>query len=129
MSDHSIVYDLQYPGNGTLECHAAPDAVCRAVWNCDCETIHDFHVVDGQPHHFSTWESFWEDDQVRGHHVGKFDPDECHLRVWHEESEESVTGTVRVTVEPEWHGDYYTFKAVTAELANPTTRSPEGATS
>lgn len=117
MSDHSIVYDLQYPGNGTLECHAAPDAPCRAVWDCGCEFFHDYHVVDGKPHHSTDYDGIG----AAGHHVGHFDPDECSLIPWHEGSDEDVSGTVRVAVEPEWQMDYVEFKAVSAELANTTT--------
>ena len=123
MSDHSIVYDLQYPGNGELECHASSDAPCRAVWDCDCESIYGFHVVDGAPHHFSTYDDV---AAVRGHHVGRFDPGHCTIRDWHENSEEDVTGTVRVAVDPSWEDDCYAFESVSAELAT-TTRSPEGA--
>lgn len=117
MSDHTITYDLQYPGNGTLECHAAPDAVCRAVFDCECERFHDYHVVDGVPHHFGTYDDGYT---VRAHHVGRFDPDECALIPWHENSDEDVSGNVRVTVEAEWLEEYVEFHAVSAELANPT---------
>lgn len=115
MSDHAIVYDLQYPGNGTLECAAAPDAPCRAVWDCDCESIYDYHVHEDQPHHYSTW----DDEQVRGHHIGYFNPGACTIREWHENSDEDVAGTVRVQVDPSWEGDFYTFRAVTAEVVEP----------
>lgn len=121
MSDHTITYDLQHPGNGELECHAAPDAVCRAVFDCECERFHDFHVVDGVPHHYDTYEDGFT---VRAHHVGRFDPDECALIPWHDGSDEDVSGTVRVTVEPDWREDYVEFNAVSAEVT--TTRSPEG---
>lgn len=127
MSDHTITYDLQHPGNGEMECLATPDAPCRAVWDCGCESIYGYHVAEGVPHHFSTYDG--DEVQVRGHHVGRFDPDHCNIRDWHENSEEDVTGTVRVAVDPSWEHDYYVFEAVSAELANPTTRSPEGATS
>ena len=116
MSEHTINYDLQHPGNGEMECLAAPDAPCRAVWDCDCESVYDFHVVDGQPHHYSR-----DDDglTVRGHHVGHFDPDHCTIRDWHENSEEDVTGTVRVAVNPSGEHDYYVFEAVSAEVYKP----------
>lgn len=125
MSDHSIVYDLQRPANGTLECHAAPDAMCHAVFDCDCEGWHDFHVVNGVPHHYSTYDDGYT---VRTHCAGRFDPGECHLREWHENSDEDVTGEVRVSVKADWCTDYVVFHATAAELSN-TTRSPEGATS
>ena len=117
MSDHAINYDLQYPGNGEMECLAAPDAPCRAVWGCACESIYDYHVADGVPHHFSTY--LGDDVQVRGHHVGRFDPDHCTIRDWHENSEEDVIGTVRVAVDPSWEPDYYVFEAVSAEVYKP----------
>ena len=123
MSDHSIIYDLQYPGNGELECHAAPDAVCHAIFDCDCEVFHDFHVVDGAPHHYSTYD---DGLTVRAHHVGRFDAEECNLRTWHENSDEDVAGKVRVYVKEEWSADYVEFHATAADLANPT-QSPEGA--
>jgi len=121
VSDHSIVYDLQRPGNGDLECNAAPDSICHAVFDCDCEAYYGFHVVDGVPHHFTDYDGIG----AAGHHVGRFNPDECALVTWHENSDEDVTGTVRVAVEPDWHEDYVEFDAVAAEVT--TTRSPEGA--
>lgn len=114
MSDHSIVYDLQHPGNGELECRAAPDAPCKAVWSCDCESTYGYHVHEGRPHHYSTWDN----GDLRGHHIGHFDPDHCGLRDWHENSDEDVSGAVRVAVDPQWHGDFYTFEATSAELEN-----------
>ena len=115
MSDHTINYDLRYPGNGELECHAAPDAMCRAVFDCECEGYYGYHVVDGKPHHHSSYDGI----EASGHHVGHFDPDLCHLRDWHENSDEDVTGTIRVTVEPDWHVDYVEFEAVSAEVYKP----------
>lgn len=117
MNDHAITYDLQHPGNGELECSAAPNAPCRAVWDCECESIHDFHIVDGQPHHYNTYDGddLWD---TRFHHVGKFDDGACNLRDWHENSEEDVTGTVRVQIDPSWEGDCYVFEAVSAEVVD-----------
>ena len=112
MADHVIVYDLQHPGNGELECHAAPDAMCHAVFDCDCEGYYGYHVVDGKPHHHSSYDGI----EASGHHVGHFDPDLCNLRDWHENSDEDVFGAVRVAVEPDWQEDYVEFTAVAAEL-------------
>ena len=116
MSDHTITYDLRHPGNGTLRCHAAPYAACRAVFDCECERFYGYHVVDGVPHHYDTYEDGYT---VRAHHVGRFDPDECALIPWHENSDEDVSGTVCVTVDPDWHEDCVEFHAVSAEVYKP----------
>lgn len=119
MSMHTITYDLFYPGNGTMTCHAPVGAPCRAVWDCDCESTYGYHVKDGKPHHYSTYD---DGISVRGHHVGRFDPDECNLCDWHGSSEGDVIGAVVVDVEPQWEGDYYTFRATAARLPEGETR-------
>ena len=115
MSDHTINYDLRYPGNGVLECHAAPDAMCHAVFDCECESYDGYHVVDGKPHHHSSYDGI----EASGHHVGHFDPDQCNLRDWHENSDEDVAGEVRVYVKEEWSSDYVKFHATSAEVTKP----------
>ena len=117
MSDHIITYDLIDPRSGAMDCLAPADAPCHAVWDCGCETIYDYHVRNGEPHHYSTYDG--DDMQVRGHHVGHFDADECSIRDWHENSDEDVTGTVAVKVNPVWHGDFYELEAISAEVTKP----------
>ncbi|MCG7309719.1 MULTISPECIES: hypothetical protein [Brachybacterium] len=113
MSTHTITYDLTSPGNGEMTCHAPADAPCHAVWDCDCESIYNYHVAFGVPHHYNTYDDGYT---VRAHHVGRFDPSECAITVWHENSDEDVRGTVVVTVEPVWQGDYFEFRAGSARV-------------
>lgn len=108
MSDHSILYDLAYP-TGAWECRAADDAPCRAVWDCECESITDYSVIDGVPCHRNAY-----DDQA--FHAGRFDADRCNLRDWFEGQDECVEGEVRVDVTEHFRGDFYEFEATAATL-------------
>lgn len=113
MSDHSITYDLQYSTRGTWKCEAPPEAFCHAVWDCGCEGIWNYQVVDGLPAHDSLPGDFDPDKET---HVGHFDADQCSIQTFHDEGEEDVEGTIIVDVDPEWQGEWYLFKAVSARV-------------
>lgn len=113
MSKHHIVYDLESPSHGTFVCEAAPDDQCRAVFDCSCEIYFEYHVENGLPHHYSTYA---DGIQVRGHHVGKFDPTACSLMDWHDNSDECVRGEIRVDVTPDFTEEWVEFEATAASL-------------
>lgn len=57
MSDHSIIIDLRFPGFPgfpAFECNAPDGSPCKAKWDCECEAIWDYRVIDGMPAHDST---------------------------------------------------------------------------
>lgn len=111
MSDHSTVIDMQYPSQGTFECNAPDDAPCHAVWKCDCEAIYDYESIGGCPTHRHSPET------GSGIHVGTFDNNQCNLRDWFENQDESVSGQVRVHVSVGEHdSDYVLFKVDDAEV-------------
>lgn len=107
MSDHSIVIDMRHSGSGRFECNAAPDAPCRAVWDCECESSWRYRTIDGKPAHDSTFEG--TESAGNEVHIGRFDPEYCDLTDWYDNQEECVDGTVRVAVSPVNEIDYVTF--------------------
>lgn len=115
MSYHFVQIDLEdnFPGDRvTLICKAPADAMCHAVWDCQCEGWCFSGVEDGKPWHDPR--DFSEADSGN-RHVGRFDTSECNLRDWAENSDECLRGEVVLPVTAEWHGDYVLFHAVTEE--------------
>lgn len=96
----------------SLRCHAAPDAMCHAEYDCDCERWFSEGVEDGLPWHDAG--DYSESKKVR--HVGRF-VDRCGLSDWAENSEEWLYGEVTVPVRAEWQGDFYTFHFTPAASA------------
>jgi hypothetical protein len=91
-----------------LTCNAPADAICHAVYACDCPEWDEAGVDEHGP-----WHTHYDadaDDDVR--HYGKTDPAECHLRDWLENSDEAILGSVTFPVRPEWEGDGYVFHTV-----------------
>lgn len=90
----------------TMTCTAPADALCHAVWNCDCDSWCTQGVnSEGLPFHES-------EDDYGPDHVGRFDPEFCNLREWFDGSDETLNGEITFPVTPEWTGDGYRFSAV-----------------
>ena len=96
----------------TFECHAAADALCHAVYACDCEEWFESGVEDGNPWHETEMitvcaSESWE-RTVR--HYGRFDPQECMARDWIENQGELESqqygpyGRILVPVDISWTG-------------------------
>lgn len=115
MSDHSILIDLQAPGFPTFECYAPDDSPCHAKWDCECENVWNYRVVGGSPVHDTTPEGMGRGGNAI--HVGRFDNTACSLSEWHDNSDEPVSGAVRVSVTPVYEIDYTVFEAVGVEMA------------
>lgn len=110
-ADHFVTIDLELnfiADRPNLICKAPADAMCHAVYTCGCESWFEGGVEDGKPWHAPGDYS----EPEYGRHVGVFDPTECNLRDWAENSDECLRGTVTLPVTAEWEGDYYTFHAV-----------------
>ncbi|WP_353707632.1 hypothetical protein ABRQ22_17375 [Cellulosimicrobium sp. ES-005] len=86
----------------TMTCTAPADALCHAVWDCDCEAWDLPRVEDGRPVHMSMY---------GGEHTGQLDPEFCNLREWFDNSDETLNGEITFPVTPEWTGDGYLFNA------------------
>lgn len=109
MSDHSIIIDMRYPQGGRFECNAADGSKCKVAWDCECEYIWKYQVVDSKPQH--------HDSDVNGEvHVGRFENDQCNLTDWYDNQEEDVEGKIRVDVSPVNEIDYVTFTATAARI-------------
>lgn len=109
-SEHAVIIDADDCGLTTrLICTAPPDALCHAIWTCDCEEQYAAEIRNGVPAHrpYSDDPDTW--------HAGRLDPTACAFRDWYEGSEETLRGTVRVPVSPEWHGDHYTFELAASQ--------------
>lgn len=111
MSDHSIIYDLQYPAWGRWKCEAPPKSFCHAVFSCECEAIWNYRVVDGVPVHDNEPYKDWAES-----HAGHFENDRCSIQVFHDEADEAVEGTLVVDVDPSWEGEWYSFTATAAQV-------------
>ncbi len=110
-ADHFVTIDLEksFPGDcPTVTCKAPVEAMCHAVWPCDCEAWFKSGVEDGKPWHIPG--DYSEPDYER--HVGSFDPHQCNWKDWAENSDECLRGKVTFAVTPEWDGDYALFHAV-----------------
>lgn len=112
MSTHLVTADWE-PNGGpsmSLKCEAPAEALCHAVWACECEEWDEDGVEDGKPWHRH------DGDSHLARHRGKFDPTECNLRDWFENSDEPMEGAIVFRVDPVFHGDYVTFKPAGAVL-------------
>lgn len=109
-ADHFVTIDLEdwNPGDRpTMTCKAPDDAMCHAVWSCDCEFWFKHGIEDGKPWHVPG--DYSEPEFER--HVGRFDPTECNLKDWAENQDECLRGKVMLPVTPEWDDDYVLFHA------------------
>ena len=114
-TNHFVRIDLEssWPGDHpTLICKAEPDAMCRAVWTCECEEWFKSGIEDGKPWHVPG--DYSEPEYER--HVGVFDPNECVYVDWADNSDECLRGVIIIPVEPQHHGDYVTFGAWPGEV-------------
>ena len=102
-SKHSIMVE---DGRMRLMCESATDAMCHAVWDCDCEEWAATFTAEGKPMH-----GVLEDEFA---HVGRFDPDYCNIADWINESgieDQQVAGDfVRFPVEVTWTGHGYQWE-------------------
>lgn len=76
MNNHTVTLTVEDGFlSGRMECHAPPDALCRARWDCDCEEWGDIATThDGRPWHQRT--------EGGDRHYGRFDPDWCNHAEW-----------------------------------------------
>lgn len=113
-ADHVVTIDLEYGWGGsvTLACKARADAMCHAVWDCECEWWCKSGIgADGKPWHAPG--DYSEPERER--HVGTFDPTQCNWKDWAENSDECLRGKVTFAVTPEWDGEVVLFHADAAE--------------
>lgn len=121
MSDHTVTVEWE---DGSISpymrfrCNAGPESLCHAVWTCECEEYDETGVTDGRPWHMLA--DGYRDVTYSGvqRHVGKFEPDECSLRDWFENSDESLRGSVTFPVEGEWDGDSYLFNVQASDATS-----------
>lgn len=114
---HSVTIDFEgmYPHPSSFHCSAPDDAMCRAVWDCDCESWEYEGIAGGVPWHGFT-DSYLVADSVRTtvtRHRGRFDPNHCNIIDWLANSDETGRGTITLPIKPEWQGDYYTWTVAT----------------
>lgn len=111
-TDHEVTINLDefWPSSRVkFDCYAPPEAMCHAVFDCGCESWHEAGVDSGRPwHHHDEWPSSRQDTR----HWGRFDPSECNLRDWAENSDEVLRGVLTFGVTGHWDGDCYTFTPV-----------------
>lgn len=100
----TVTWDVHGPSSA-MTCTAPPDALCHATYDCQCEEWVDAGVEDGRP-----WHADHDEADAECRHYGRFNPDECGLRDWYENSDEPLAGTLTFPVTPEWNGDGYTFQ-------------------
>lgn len=101
----TIEFSNGWPHYYSMTCEAAPDALCRARFDCYCEVVDSRGVTDGIPWHSSQ-------DEL---HEGRFVPDWCHITEWFNEGEgeENLVGEVSVRVREEWDsGGFYGYTVV-----------------
>lgn len=106
---HTVTLEWDKDGylRSTLNCPDAPESLCHAVYNCDCEEYGAEGVADGRP-----WHSPYAYDEAPSlvRHRGVFDPAVCNLRDWFDnEDDPIVTSSITVPVKPVWTGDGYEF--------------------
>jgi hypothetical protein len=107
---HFVTIDLEdwRPGDHpSLTCEAPPEAMCHAVWTCDCEWWCKTGIENGRPWHAPG--DYSEPEYER--HVGTFDPAECNLKDWAENSDECLRGKVMLPVRVEFDYDAVLFHA------------------
>lgn len=106
MNDHSV--ELEFDG-GYLStkwiCNAPDYSICQAEYDCGCEVCYsEIITYDGRPIHLTA------DHDVL--HAGYFTKGYCRYQDWFEQymSEEVLSGTITVSVEPIWEGESYRFE-------------------
>lgn len=95
-----------------FRCNAPAEALCHAVYTCECDEWTDGGVENGRPWHSSVR---YDDADVEheDRHYGTLDPDECGQRDWFENSDEVLRGSVTFPVT----GTYETGGGCTFEVA------------
>lgn len=102
---HTVTVEFE-PGYGqrtTLRCHADADALCHAVYDCQCVEWYGSGTEDGRPFHCAG-----EDETER--HYGRFEPYYCNIREWFENSDDPMGGDITFAVTATWAGDHYDFE-------------------
>lgn len=93
----------------SMQCMSSPDHFCRALWDCDCEEISGYAVMDGAPVH-----NHYDDDGEEFPYPGKFNPGNCGICDWFvNDGSEELSGEVAFEVEPKWEGDFYAYPVKT----------------
>lgn len=108
-ADHTVTaeWDGGYGGTTfTFRCHAGPESECHAVYDCACEEWTHVGIEDGRPWH----EAYDREADKEVRHVGTFDPNECNLRDWFENTDDPMYGSLTFAVEAEYQGDFYLFR-------------------
>ena len=100
--EHFIKFEDGYT---SVVCKAPKESICHARFKCDCIDYYNIDIEDNELVHYAG------DDK----HVGWFDTDSCHHKDWVAEDDECIHGSIVFPVEPEWHGDYYTYNIAVEE--------------
>lgn len=116
-SDHSIIFDrMGATSTARWDCRAEDTAPCRVVYDCQCESVPGFEIIDGVPTH-AVYDDFGPDpNAIIDRHAGRFIPDYCVFETWFEEQDECVYGQMSVIVEPEWEHGAVSFAATAVSL-------------
>lgn len=116
-SDHSIIFDrMGATSTARWDCRAEDTAPCRVVYDCRCEEVPGFKIIDGVPTH-AIYDDFGPDpNAILDRHAGHFVPDHCVFADWFEEQDECVRGEVIISVEPEWDHSAVTFTVAAASI-------------
>lgn len=101
----TVEWESGYGPTYSFHCNAPTDALCHAVYDCDCEEYVDHGLEDGRP-----WHTTYTGDGVgEARHYGRFDTDHCIEREWFEITDDPLDGVLTFEVETVWEGDYYSF--------------------
>lgn len=109
MSGHSVTIEAEerWGIHVTFHCDEPAEAMCRAIWRCECEQYYSSCIRNGVPAHQP------DPDDPDCWHAGTFGGD-CDLRAWFDEGEDLLIGKVTLPVEAQWQDGYYTFTLTSA---------------
>lgn len=107
-SEHTVTVKFDHWGtHATLVCTAPLESQCHAVYSCDCEEYGGTGTDDGRPWHLPLYE---DPNEPVERHYGHFDPDECDLKNWFEETDDPLDGGLTFDVTPVWENSAYRFE-------------------
>lgn len=123
---------LEFDGfglQGRLTCSAPVDANCHLVFSCECESWGDFYTDEDGNRYHTVWAEDWDQNLNQGE-GGWYETDERHYAevvpgycVYSEffsiqGADESLEGTLVVSVDPQWEDDYYRFEIKEVEVGH-----------